>query len=106
MAEGAFADRENGPAVKPGELAKSELWARINSNDPDEVMPPAESHKTLTDAEKQIAAPVDRAGGEVPEALVVRADPQGRPAARRITPTGGDATRSTRSSSPACERKG
>jgi hypothetical protein len=51
--EGATADRTNGPAIVPGNLEKSELWARINEKDPDDRMPPAESHKTLSETEKQ-----------------------------------------------------
>src|SRR5687767_1899178 len=52
-AEGATVGKDGKPgSVVPGDLSKSELWARINSPDPDELMPPAESHKTLSPAEK------------------------------------------------------
>jgi hypothetical protein len=51
--EGATVGKDGKPgAVVPGDVPKSELWARITSSDPDELMPPAESHKTLSDAEK------------------------------------------------------
>ncbi len=51
-AEGAFADLGGYQAIVPGNLAKSEAWQRILSTDPDEVMPPPKSHKTLTDGQK------------------------------------------------------
>ena len=45
-AEGAYRPDEDGvAAIKPGDPAKSELWARVTSDDPDEVMPPPKSHK-------------------------------------------------------------
>lgn len=50
VAEGAYARGEGEaarPAVKPGDLASSEMWARIISDDPDDVMPPPDSHKKL-----------------------------------------------------------
>jgi hypothetical protein len=39
-------------AIVPGKINRSELVRRILSPDPDERMPPPESHLTLTDAEK------------------------------------------------------
>lgn len=41
-------------AIAPEDPASSELIRRIMSADPDEVMPPRETKKTLTDAQKQI----------------------------------------------------
>ncbi len=52
--EGATAEQEGTRAIVPGDPAKSELWARITSGDDDEVMPPPESHKTLTPGQKEI----------------------------------------------------
>lgn len=50
---GATADRDGVRAVVPGDLAKSELWARIESADPDVMMPPPSSHKpALTPAQR------------------------------------------------------
>ncbi|MBL9090600.1 MAG: PSD1 domain-containing protein [Planctomycetaceae bacterium] len=50
---GATADRDGVRAVVPGDLAKSELWARIESADPDVMMPPPSSHKpALTAAQR------------------------------------------------------
>lgn len=52
--EGATAENEGARAIVPGELAKSELWTRITSEDGDEMMPPAKSHKTLSPEQKEI----------------------------------------------------
>ncbi|MCC7424427.1 MAG: PSD1 domain-containing protein [Planctomycetaceae bacterium] len=52
-AEGALADRGGTFAVKPKDLAGSELWARISSNDAGTVMPPPETKKPLTAAQKE-----------------------------------------------------
>ena len=41
-------------AVKPGDPAGSELVRRITSSDPEERMPPADSHKQLTGTQKQL----------------------------------------------------
>ncbi len=53
-AEGAQAVNKDGlAAIVPGDLAKSEAWQRILSTDPDSIMPPPESHKELTAAQKE-----------------------------------------------------
>jgi hypothetical protein len=52
--EGATADHDGTRAIVAGDLAKSEAWARIISNDPDEIMPPPDSHKRLTPQQKQL----------------------------------------------------
>ncbi len=53
--DGAFGKTRSGvPAIVPGNLAKSELWARINAADMDEVMPPHKSNKVLTGAQKDL----------------------------------------------------
>ncbi|HWB05019.1 MAG TPA: PSD1 and planctomycete cytochrome C domain-containing protein [Verrucomicrobiales bacterium] len=41
-------------AIVPGKPDDSELIARINHSDPDELMPPAEAHKVLTAQQKAI----------------------------------------------------
>jgi hypothetical protein len=54
-AEGAYGQTESGTvAIRPGDLKGSELWVRIHATDPDEIMPPQKSHKTLAPAEKDI----------------------------------------------------
>ena len=40
--------------IVPGSIEDSEFHYRIHSDDPDEIMPPPESHATLTDAEKKL----------------------------------------------------
>ncbi|MFY8201209.1 MAG: DUF1549 domain-containing protein, partial [Pirellula staleyi] len=52
VVESAFADRKGAIAIVPGQLAKSEVWRRVMSDDADEVMPPPNSHRGLSDAEK------------------------------------------------------
>src|SRR3954466_10594519 len=46
--EGAFAARQNGAPVVPGNLQASLLYQRITAEDPARRMPPEYSHKTLT----------------------------------------------------------
>ena len=45
---------KRGPAVVPGNLEKSELWQRVITTDPDDLMPPPESHKTLKPEQKEV----------------------------------------------------
>src|SRR5688572_6587434 len=52
VADSATADRKGARAIVPGDISRSTLWERINATDADEVMPPPETHKTLTAAEK------------------------------------------------------
>jgi len=40
--------------IVPGSVEDSEFHYRIHSDDPDEIMPPPESHATLTKAEKEL----------------------------------------------------
>ncbi len=46
--------RSGGRVVTPGKLPESELWARVNSDDPSTAMPPAKSGKTLTSHQKDL----------------------------------------------------
>lgn len=54
VAESALADRDGMPAIVAGDLAASEAWRRITSEDEFEVMPPADSHRELTAEQKEI----------------------------------------------------
>lgn len=55
VAEGAVAPAKSGRvAIRPGDPEGSELWRRLEATDPDELMPPASSHKTLTSAQKSL----------------------------------------------------
>ena len=51
---GATADRDGARAIVPGNPQASELITRIHSTDPDVVMPPPDSNKQLSDAEKDL----------------------------------------------------
>ena len=44
---------KRGPAVTPGSLDQSELWKRVITTDPDDVMPPPDSHKELKPEQKE-----------------------------------------------------
>jgi hypothetical protein len=52
--DGIIADLGGYQAIKPGDPRASEVWKRINTTDPDEIMPPPESHKKLTPADKEL----------------------------------------------------
>lgn len=53
--DGATADRDGSRGIVPGDLAKSDAWQRIISDDKDEVMPPPKSHKPpLTTRQRDI----------------------------------------------------
>ena len=53
VAESAYAERNGLTRIKPGDLANSEVWARIISTDPEEVMPPPKEHAPLTTVQRQ-----------------------------------------------------
>src|SRR5688572_30583920 len=50
----AVTARDGVTPIAPGDLAASEAWRRITSNDPDEVMPPPESKLSLTAPQKEL----------------------------------------------------
>jgi hypothetical protein len=50
----ALGQRDGVRAIVPGDLENSEAWIRITSKDEDEVMPPRDSHKQLSDTEKEL----------------------------------------------------
>ncbi len=52
--EGAYTALEGAFPIRPGNPAQSSVWKRIQSVDPDEQMPPPDSHKKLTLAQKEI----------------------------------------------------
>ena len=52
--EEVFRDRDGWSVVVPGDLAASELWYRINAEDPEERMPPAEAGPPLTPEERAL----------------------------------------------------
>lgn len=54
LAEAAAADLGGYAALVPGDLAKSEAWQRIISDDPDAMMPPPDSHRHLSEADREI----------------------------------------------------
>jgi hypothetical protein len=56
--------KDSGPAIVPGRPDASELVHRINAPDPDDIMPPAKTHKTLTATEKQVLAKWIAAGAK------------------------------------------
>ena len=60
----AYADRDGVRVIVPGDLKESELVYRIRSSDPDEVMPPADSHYKLSENQKGLLERWIKAGGQ------------------------------------------
>ena len=54
LPEEAYFEKDGFAAIVPGSTDDSEAWHRIMSNDPDDIMPPPESKKELTEEEKDI----------------------------------------------------
>ena len=52
--EGAYRNLGDIPAIAPGSLEESQVWARINSEYDDRMPPPDSNKKPLTDEQKQI----------------------------------------------------
>ncbi|MBT3636356.1 MAG: DUF1553 domain-containing protein [Opitutae bacterium] len=51
--DGAYRTHDDITAIKPGSLEDSELWYRITTDDPDDLMPPAKAHKKPLTKEEQ-----------------------------------------------------
>src|SRR5205823_2207157 len=54
LPEGAFAERRGLVPIKPGDLKASEVWQRVSSTDADVMMPPPDSKKKLSAAQREI----------------------------------------------------
>ena len=53
--QGPFQARDGHQVIKPGDPDVSEIWKRLNTDDPSQQMPPSDSgKKPLTDAQKQL----------------------------------------------------
>ena len=52
LPEGAFAERRGLVPIKPGDLKASEVWQRVSSTDADVMMPPPDSKKKLSAAQR------------------------------------------------------
>lgn len=63
-AAGAVMDLGDRSALVPGSLEKSELWIRITSKDPSELMPPPKSHKTLSQEQLRLVQAWITQGGK------------------------------------------
>ena len=53
LPEAALGKADGNAAIVPGKPDESLLWHRVMATDSDEIMPPADSHKTLTDGQKE-----------------------------------------------------
>ena len=61
--------------IVAGDLAGSELWQRISSEDPEQRMPPPDSGKQLTASRDRAVAALVGTGSGLARSLGVRADP-------------------------------
>ena len=61
--DGAVADNDGIKAIDPDNLEESEMIFRIISEDPEEIMPPPESKKVLSDKEKALITEWIKGGG-------------------------------------------
>ncbi len=52
--QGAYTALSEGQPIRPGEPDKSTVWQRIQSSDPEQVMPPPDSHKKLSPSQKEV----------------------------------------------------
>jgi mono/diheme cytochrome c family protein len=90
--EGLFGEtKKEGPVVAPGKPEASALWKRINQTDPEELMPPPESHKQLKAEDKELfrrwiaeGAPWQPHWAFIPPVRPEVPAPAGRPAANAI----------------------
>ncbi len=81
--DAALAPAESGkPAIVPGNADASALVKRIFATKASVVMPPLKSHKTLTDAEKQLLKEWVAQGAALPGPLVVPNPQTSRPPRR------------------------
>ncbi len=53
LPEAAVGTADDNAAIVPGKPGESLLWHRVMATDSDEIMPPADSHKKLTDGQKK-----------------------------------------------------
>ncbi|MGN6136374.1 MAG: PSD1 and planctomycete cytochrome C domain-containing protein, partial [Aureliella sp.] len=53
VADEALKERDSGAIIVPGKPEESLLWQRVASSDPDEVMPPPDANRQLTDKERE-----------------------------------------------------
>jgi hypothetical protein len=84
-AEGAFnPNKEGRVAIRPGDLNSSELWKRLETRDPDSVMPPPESHKTVTEAQKGLLRQWIEQGARYQKHWAFEAPRKAQPPADRV----------------------
>ncbi|MGE4550555.1 MAG: c-type cytochrome domain-containing protein, partial [Opitutales bacterium] len=62
--EGALSDLGGYRALEPGKADESELVLRIETNDPDDLMPPPDSGRKLTAEDRRVLRECVNAGGE------------------------------------------
>jgi len=67
----AKSDRKGDIAIVPGKPEASSLIQRIESKDPDEVMPPPKQHQTITPRPTRPAEDLDPPRGALGQALVL-----------------------------------